>query len=207
MAPASCAATLNERLEPLPGDALVPDAALCATHAICIDAAADDVWPWLAQVGAGRAGWYSHDWIDNPGARSAERLLPGVKPLAPGDVLPVAPGGAEGFVVVSVDAPRALVLAWRGAGGDAAVASWAFLLRGAVEGNRTRLLVRARVSRAALRPAAAAGRPRDLAERVLRALPHLPAPLLRAMASLGHDFMERKQLRGIKWRAELPALD
>ena len=207
MRSASCAATLTERLDPLPGDALVPDAVLCATHAVCIDAPPRQVWPWLAQMGADRGGWYSHDWIDLGGRRSAEQLLPGLKDLAVGDVLAAAPGPTDGFVVSSVEPPRELVLVWPAAGGDGAVASWAFVLLASPDGERTRLLVRARLSHAVLRQPAPAGRARTFAERIYRAVPHVPAPVLRAMASIGHDFMQTGQLRGIKRRAEASASD
>ncbi len=144
MRSASCAATLNERLEPLPGDGLVADAVLCATHAVCIDAPPHHVWPWLAQMGSGRGGWYSHDWIGGAGP-SADGLLPGVKELAAGDVLPGTPDGTAGFVVASVDPPRERVLEWPGLRGGGPVASWAFVLRAAPDADRTRLLVRARL--------------------------------------------------------------
>jgi hypothetical protein len=29
-----------------------------------------EIWPWLAQMGNGRAGWYSYDWLDNLGKKS-----------------------------------------------------------------------------------------------------------------------------------------
>ncbi|HEX9050171.1 MAG TPA: hypothetical protein VF841_06510 [Anaeromyxobacter sp.] len=206
MRPASCAATLNERLEPLPGDAVVADAVLCATHAVCIDAPPHQVWPWLAQMGTGRAGWYSHDWIAGA-APSADVLLPGVRELVPGDVLPGTPDGTAGFVVASVDPPRELVLEWPGREGGGPIASWSFVLRAAPDRLRTRLLVRARLSRAALRERTPAGAVRTIAERIYRATPYLPAPVLRAMASLGHDFMQTRQLRGIKRRAEGRAAD
>jgi hypothetical protein len=200
MRSARCAATLNERLDPMPGDALVADAVLCATHAVCIDAAPGRVWPWLAQMGGGRGGWYSHDWVD--GARSADRLLEGVKPLAVGDVLRGAPGGAVGFVVSAVEPPHELVLTWPSPAGDGAVASWAFVLRAPPQADRTRLLVRARLSRRVLAQREPTATVASLAERIYRAVPNVPASVLRAMASLGHDFMETGQLRGIKRRAE-----
>ena len=58
------------------GDDLVPSARLTATRAITIDAPPSAVFPWLRQMGFGRAGWYSYDWIDNLGRRSAEVILP-----------------------------------------------------------------------------------------------------------------------------------
>jgi len=65
-----------ERTPKLPGDDLVPNLLGSSTHAITIRSSRQDLWPWLAQMGAGRAGWYSYDFIDNGGHRSAERILP-----------------------------------------------------------------------------------------------------------------------------------
>ena len=49
---------------------------LCTTRAITIAAPPEQVWPWLVQLGYGRAGWYSYDWIDNDNRPSADRILP-----------------------------------------------------------------------------------------------------------------------------------
>jgi hypothetical protein len=78
------------------------------------------------------------------------------------------------------------------------------VLRRAPSDEGTRLLVRARLSREALQPSHAAGSrsPRAFVERIYRALPHVPVPIVRAMAALGHGLMQTKQLRGIKHRAE-----
>lgn len=202
MALVSCTATLQERLEPLVGDDLVPDAVVCSTHAICVSAPRERVWPWLAQMGARRAGWYSVDWLDNDGRPSAEELRPELQRLRVGDVLPALPTSPDGFVVQEVEPPRKLVLVWRAPDG-ACLASWTFLLRASPRGDGTRLLVRARLSRLALRSRTAAGKPAGaLVERIYRVLPHLPLPLLRAMAAVGHGLMQATQLRGIKRRAE-----
>lgn len=201
---ASCAATLHERLEPMPGDDLVPDAVSCSTHAICIAAAPELVWPWLAQMGAGRAGW-PHDRIDDAGPPVAERLGPDPGDPGVGDLLPGSPRDADGFVVARVDPPRELVLVWPSRE-DGCTASWAFVLRSARGRAETRLLVRARLSRAVLRPAAErSGKPRTFIERVQRALPHVPVPVVRAMAALGNRFLQARQLRGIKRRVEAAA--
>jgi hypothetical protein len=45
-------------------------------HWIDIDGEPQDVWPWLAQMGNGRAGWYSYDWIDNLGKKSLNFIDP-----------------------------------------------------------------------------------------------------------------------------------
>jgi hypothetical protein len=48
-----------------PGDELVAHPKWGWTHAIEVDAKAQDVWGWLAQVGADRAGFYSYQWLEN----------------------------------------------------------------------------------------------------------------------------------------------
>ena len=77
-------ATDEEVRRAMPGDDLVPDAA-STTRAITIAAPAEQVWPWLVQLGYGRAGWYSYDWIDNDGQPSADRILPELQQLQVGD--------------------------------------------------------------------------------------------------------------------------
>ena len=56
----SARATASDRLRPLPGDRFVHDFAGDAMHAVSIAAPSEAVWPWLVQMGAGRAGWYSY---------------------------------------------------------------------------------------------------------------------------------------------------
>ncbi|HYO42720.1 MAG TPA: hypothetical protein VES19_05920 [Candidatus Limnocylindrales bacterium] len=91
----------------LPGDDLIADAAASDTRGITIDAPADAVWPWLVQMGYGRAGWYSYDTLDMKGS-SADRILPEHATLALGDVVPTDPAG--GFEVRVLDPGRTLVL-------------------------------------------------------------------------------------------------
>lgn len=91
----------------LPGDELVPGAPTIDTRSIEIDASPSDVWPWLMQMGYGRAGWYSYDAIDMVGA-SSRRIIPDQQKLSVGDVVPTHPGG--GFVVRVLEPERALVL-------------------------------------------------------------------------------------------------
>ena len=50
----------------LAGDDLVPEADVVETRAIDIDAPPDEVWPWLAQLGYGRGGWYGFAALDRP---------------------------------------------------------------------------------------------------------------------------------------------
>lgn len=84
-------ATDGEVRRSLPGDDVIPHAR-STTRAITIRAAPQEVWPWLAQIGYGRAGWYSYDWIDNDGRPSADRILPEFQDLQAGDQIVMVPG-------------------------------------------------------------------------------------------------------------------
>ena len=97
----------DEVTRALAGDDLVPDAPVIDTRSIDIAASPADVWPWLLQMGYGRAGWYSYDTIDMMGA-SSRRIVPEWQSLAMGDVVPTHPGG--GFLVRALEPERALVL-------------------------------------------------------------------------------------------------
>ena len=92
---------------PLAGDDLIADPGIVDTRSLVIDAPPAAVWPWLAQLGFGRGGWYSYDRMDMAGS-SADRILPQFQDLAPGDIVPTHPGG--GFLAKVVEPQQALVL-------------------------------------------------------------------------------------------------
>jgi hypothetical protein len=69
-------ATKEEVAKAMPGDDLVPEPSFSATRAITIDAPPEAVWPWIVQVGYGRAGWYSYDLFDNAARPSATHGVP-----------------------------------------------------------------------------------------------------------------------------------
>ncbi len=105
-------ATEEEARRSLPGDELVPQPKLLATHAVTIAAPVEQVWPWLAQIGQGRGGFYSYDWLENlMGLKihSADRVLPQFQDLKVGDRLPLAPD-IPGFPVALLEPNRTLVL-------------------------------------------------------------------------------------------------
>lgn len=86
-------ATPDEVSRELPGDNLVPAPNWSATRAETVRASPEEVWPWLAQMGYGRGGWYSDFpwWKDAAGHRgrrsAAERVLPQHQHLEPGQFL------------------------------------------------------------------------------------------------------------------------
>jgi hypothetical protein len=109
-----------ELLAQLPGDAV--DAAhstYSVQHAITIRAPAEAVWPWLAQLGTDRGGFYSHAWLERLfgiSVTNAERIHPEWQDVRTGGFVLAAPAGYLGFDeplgwrVQLADAPRALVL-------------------------------------------------------------------------------------------------
>jgi hypothetical protein len=202
MLPATCIPTPLEKRRALPVDALVPEPIFESTHAITIDAPPERVWPWIAQMGAGRAGWYSWDAIDNGGVPSGPRIVPELQSVARGDIMPAVPGAQDAFVVASIDPPRDLVLTVPDGHGSTVV-GWEHVVE-PLPGGRTRLIVRGRASSQWLARASAtppAGRQRLFIERVYAALTMLPGPLLIAVATLGHRIMEARHLRGIQRRS------
>jgi hypothetical protein len=90
----------------LPGDELVRAGAPSTTRAIVIDAPPAEVFPWLLQIGYGRGGWYSYDWIDNDGRPSVERVDPSIH-LRVGDRIEMVPG--MGPTVVTIEPDSAIV--------------------------------------------------------------------------------------------------
>ena len=101
-------ATDEEVRRAMPGDENIPDATLDTTRAITIQARPEEIWPWLVQMGSGRAGWYSYDRIDNGGHPSADHIIPELQiPLKPGDMLTTNP---HGFKIMAVEENHYLVL-------------------------------------------------------------------------------------------------
>jgi hypothetical protein len=193
MALATCAATALEERRPLPVDDLVPDPLFTSTHAITIDAPPEQVWPWIAQMGAGRAGWYSWDAIDNGATPSATSIRPELQKVVPGDIMPAVPGATDAFVIATVNPPRELALTVPDGHGGNAVA-WEHVLD-RLAGGRTRLIVRGRASSHWLDLARAEpppGHRRIFIERAYAVL---------AFAGFGHRIMEARHLRGIRRRS------
>ncbi|HSN36516.1 MAG TPA: SRPBCC family protein [Arthrobacter sp.] len=131
----------------LPGDGFVPVADLQSTRAVTIEAPVDAVWPWLAQMGQGRGGLYSYDFLENLAGldiHSADRIHPEWQDIKVGDRFHLAPAASADLEVGLVDQGNALVLRVPpGSPPGPFDFSWAFVLQPQSDGN-TRLLVRER---------------------------------------------------------------
>ena len=172
---------VDERSRTLPGDDRISSPTGALTHAITIDAPPAGIWPWLVQMGAGRAGWYSYDLLDNRGHRSADRVLAEYQPVAVGTLMPALRGVTAGYIVLDFEPMRYLLLGW-GAPDAPPLTTWAFVLD-SVSPGRTRLIVRARAGPG-------------------YRLFGMPPGVSRYLARLVHWLMQRKQLLGIKQRVE-----
>lgn len=102
--------TAAEAQRPLPGDELMSQVDAEVTDGITLRATPAQIWPWLVQMGCQRAGFYSVDFLDNAGARSSREIVPELQQLRVGEIIPAKPEGREGFEVLRIDAPLALVL-------------------------------------------------------------------------------------------------
>src|SRR6266567_4972824 len=125
-----------------------PEPAVSSTRAISIQAPARAIWPWLAQMGWRRAGWYSYDLIDNDRIPSARRIIPELQALRVGDFVPE--GAETGWTVKALEKDRLLLLVthapmkgvdWV----DRRDSSWLFLLDEA-DPEHTRLVERSRTA-------------------------------------------------------------
>jgi hypothetical protein len=106
-------ATREEVAADYPGDELIPHPDDGSTMATTLQVPPERVWPWLAQMGGDRGGWYSRDWLDNNGRPSADRIVKEWQGLSAGQRLSrvAAPGREPGsFTVVSLEPNRTLVL-------------------------------------------------------------------------------------------------
>ena len=161
----------------LPGDELLTEPDIVSTRAVWVDAPVGSIWPWLVQMGPGRGGAYTYDWIENLlglGMHSADKILPQYQDLQVGDAQRLGKRGPLLRVAV-LEAERSLVLR-----SDDGNWVWAFSL--VPEAAGARLISRNRIAT----PDA------PLPVRLLNLLVMEPGSLI----------MERKMLLGIKQRAE-----
>jgi len=92
-------ATAIEIKRVMPGDEIVAKPTFNATRAVTINAIAENIYPWIIQMGVTRAGWYSYDLLDNLAKQSAVVILPKHQNIKIGDVVPLSPDGKQGMLV------------------------------------------------------------------------------------------------------------
>lgn len=170
----------------LAGDDLITAPDLTATRAVTIHAPADLIWPWIAQLGQGRGGFYTYDWLENLlglDMRSADRVVSEWQDIQAGDQIRLA--ADVGLAVAIAEPGRALVI--RGGIPMGAVpcpydCTWGWVLREQPDGT-TRLVVRERY-----------------------AYTRRWAPFLLGPVQVISFVMTQRMLRGIKARAERSSL-
>jgi ketosteroid isomerase-like protein len=183
-------ATDEEVIARLPGDEIVQGAVSEQTRAITIHAPVERVWPWLAQLGQNRGGFYSYDALENLvgcDMPTEDVLRPDKHAWAIGDRLwmyPPEAAGGIGFAVLRDYVPdRVLAFGTHIPGAaDIDTGSWAFVLR-PLDKDTTRLLVRSRVQTTATTT-------------------WLERTFDRAVFSPMHFAMERRMMIGLKDVAE-----
>jgi len=175
-------ATGEELDAPLAGDDFIANPDLTATQAITVGTSAEQVWPWIVQLGQGRGGFYSYDALENLvgcNIDSADQIVPEWQEINVGDQVKLHP--EVGLDIAVVEPGRALVLRGGVPMGTAPPPydfTWAFVLQEQPEGT-TRLLVRERY-----------------------AYTQRWAPLLVEPVAVVAFMMTQRMLRGIRDRAE-----
>ena len=148
--------------------------------AISIRAAPSEIWSWLVQIGQGRGGFYTHEWVENllhADIHNADRVVPAWQQLNVGDRVRLTPDpyfGEPGQFMTVADIQRDRALVFRQNLPNGYAASWAFLLVPQDE-TTTRVIMRRR-----------GGHP-TLFDRVMWP---------------GYTFMDRGMLRGLRQRVE-----
>ena len=170
-------ATSEECSRRLPGDELLPEAGIVSTRAITIGAPPGAIWPWLVQMGSGRAGVYTYDWIENLfglDMHSADEILPQYQHIKVGDEIELGPNRPK-MRVELCDPERVLTIRF-------ADGNWVWIFALFAEEGATRLVSRNRIATPGASPVT----------RLFNLLVMEPGSLV----------MERKMLLGIKERAE-----
>jgi hypothetical protein len=131
----------------LPGDELVPSPRISYTRAISINAAPEDIYPWIVQIGAERGGWYSYEWFETNVLRcaisNADSIHEKWQNLKVGDPVKMCPGtsGPPPYQVAFLEPGRAMILGHQENGDWIEV--WQFVLLPQDDGT-TRMILRSR---------------------------------------------------------------
>lgn len=139
----------TEASDSLAGDEFVPEPKWSVTLGVSINAPPEAVWPWIAQIGQGRGGFYTYQTLENVvGCRitNTTTLLPDHQHPAVGDEIHLHPD-MPGLRIEIVDPPNALVIfgspAEVGDEDSWGVSTWQFVVNPGPDGG-SRFLTRAR---------------------------------------------------------------
>jgi hypothetical protein len=167
-------ATDDELAMRLPGDQMVTHPHFGFTRSITIRARPEEIYPWLVQIGWGRAGWYSYDILDNLGKHSAERIIPQLQDIEVGEWISMGgrPTETTAMRVKAFEMNKWLLWEHQGC-------PWVWYVK-PIDADTTRLITR--------------GRNRYRVDWTL------PTALI--LMEIGDPFMMRRQLRNLKRRAE-----
>ena len=125
----------------LPGKEFVPYPKGGYTQAITIQASVAEVWPWVAQIGQGRGGFYSYDALENLvgcDIHSADRIVPELQNWTDGEGLRLYPNAPP--IPLSVFEPD-MTLLFAGRDEKETGNSWGFYLE-KIDESTTRLIAR-----------------------------------------------------------------
>ena len=135
-------ATEEEVHRRMVGDTIVKEPTFTATRAVTIQARPKDVWPWIVQLGQGRGGFYSYEWIENLlgfDIHNADTVIPELQELSIGDEVRVyPPEKGDPLIVQQIEPGRLLLFNYPAGSG-----TWAITLD-PMDGGRTRLITRNR---------------------------------------------------------------
>ncbi|HZD02778.1 MAG TPA: hypothetical protein VFA46_22065 [Actinomycetes bacterium] len=168
----------------MPGDDIVHRAQFNATRAITIEAPREHVWPWIAQLGYRRGGFYTYDLVDNAGERSADRIIEEHQHIEVGDLIPMfheSHGLAIAYRVDSFQVNGWMVWVHRPHEDEQPDSTWSWRLS-RLPPERTRLVTR-------------------MKQDYRWQTPRL-AMFNLVLMEFGDFAMERRMLKGIKVRAE-----
>jgi hypothetical protein len=144
---ATVAATAAETVGPSPGDDLVPHPDVVMDRGLDLPGTPAQAWPWLLQLGKGRAGWYLPRTIERlvpPRRRAVRSVVPHWQSLVVGERIPDYGGPEEFFEAVELEPPGSSGgghLVYRSERGRMQV-SWAITLTPAGSGTRVHLRLR-----------------------------------------------------------------
>jgi len=174
---ATYGATEDEIADTYPGDEILTSPVIMWTHGASISAPPEKVWPWIAQIGQSRGGFYSYTFIENMISRdgsyqNAAQVLAQFQDPKPGDyiitdMLPVKEVKTGEYFLAAVDDFFGMGWTW----------GWYIKPEGT---NSTRLVIRMKIQ--------TQGEPLN--------------PIATWIMDAGGFIMEKAMLRGIADRAE-----